>query len=69
MTAGTEMTGKVICGIEKEERGAGGKRKADRQREEQDIRGGGVLSEFELIRQHYSSPVRFCVISLSNVCV
>lgn len=30
--AGTEATGEVICGSEREERGAGGTRKADRQR-------------------------------------
>lgn len=43
------------------------KRTADR--EEQAIRGGGVLTEFELIRQQNSSPVRFCAVSSSNVCV
>lgn len=32
-TAGTEMTGKVICESEREEKGAGGNRKADRHRE------------------------------------
>lgn len=38
-------------------------------REEQDVRGGGVLTEFELIRQQNLSAVRFCAVSSSNVCV
>lgn len=54
---------------EGEESVARGKRKADRHTEEQDGRGGGVLTEFELIRQQNSSPVRFCAVSSSNVCV
>lgn len=49
--AGTEVTGEVICGGEREERG------------------GGVLTEFELIRQQNLSAVRFCAVSSSNVCV
>lgn len=61
------MTGEVICGGEREKRGAnpggwraggGGGRGVGRAgREEQDIRGGGVLTEFELIRQQNLSLV------------
>lgn len=52
------MTGEVICGGEREKRGAnpgGGAGRAGR--EEQDVRGGGVLTEFELIRQQNLSLV------------
>lgn len=38
-------------------------------REEQDVRGGGAHTEFELIRQQNLSPVRFWAVSSSNVCV
>lgn len=57
------MTSKVICGSGRKKRG----NEADR--EEQAIRGGGVLTEFELIRQQNSSPARFCAVSSSDACV
>lgn len=56
----SEMTSKVICGSGRKKRG----NEADR--EEQAIRGGGVLTEFELIRQQNSSPARFCAVSSSD---
>lgn len=62
--AGTAMTGELTCGSEREEREES-RRLIDG--EEQDITGGGVLSEFELIRQQNSSPVRFCSVSFSTV--
>lgn len=65
--AGTAMTGELICGSEREREKRMRKSRRLIDREAQDITGGGVLSEFELIRQQNSSPVRFSAVSSSNV--